>query len=406
MATATLPETQLPKLSNEEISRYSRHLILPEVGMEGQQKLKAAKVLCVGTGGLGAPLALYLAAAGVGTLGLVDFDTVDASNLQRQIIHSTATVGKLKVDSAELMLKGLNPFMNVVKHNTMLTSANALEIFKDYDIIADGTDNFQTRYLVNDACVLLGKPNAYGSIFRFEGQASVFATEEGPCYRCLYPEPPPPGLVPSCAEGGVLGILPGLVGIIQATEVIKLILGIGDSLAGRLLLVDALSMNFRTLKLRKNPECPACGTHEIKQLIDYDQFCGIEKPKSVGPLEVAHDKAVAETSVVDGIKQVSVVELKRKLDAKEDIFVLDVREPHEVPIANIGAPLIPLGQLEKRVGELAAHNDREIIVHCRSGARSQKAALILKNAGFKNVENLAGGILAWADKIDPTMPRY
>jgi adenylyltransferase/sulfurtransferase len=406
MATATLPETQLPKLSNEEISRYSRHLILPEVGMEGQQKLKAAKVLCVGTGGLGAPLALYLAAAGVGTLGLVDFDTVDASNLQRQIIHSTATVGKLKVDSAELMLKGLNPFMNVVKHNTMLTSANALEIFKDYDIIADGTDNFQTRYLVNDACVLTGKPNAYGSIFRFEGQASVFATEEGPCYRCLYPEPPPPGLVPSCAEGGVLGILPGLVGIIQATEVIKLILGIGDSLAGRLLLVDALSMNFRTLKLRKNPECPACGTHEIKQLIDYDQFCGIEKPKSVGPLEVAHDKAVAETSVVDGIKQVSVVELKRKLDAKEDIFVLDVREPHEVPIANIGAPLIPLGQLEKRVGELAAHNDREIIVHCRSGARSQKAALILKNAGFKNVENLAGGILAWADKIDPTMPRY
>ena len=253
MATATLTETALPKLSNEEISRYSRHLILPEVGMKGQQKLKAAKVLCVGTGGLGAPLALYLAAAGVGTLGLVDFDVVDASNLQRQIIHSTATVGKLKVDSAEQMLKGLNPFMNVVKHNTMLTSANALEIFKDYDIIADGTDNFQTRYLVNDACVLTGKPNAYGSIFRFEGQASVFATEEGPCYRCLYPEPPPPGLVPSCAEGGVLGILPGLVGVIQATEVIKLILGIGDGLAGRLLLIDALGMNFRTLKLRKNP---------------------------------------------------------------------------------------------------------------------------------------------------------
>jgi molybdopterin/thiamine biosynthesis adenylyltransferase/rhodanese-related sulfurtransferase len=379
MATATLNETALPKLSNEEISRYSRHLILPEVGMEGQQKLKAAKVLCVGTGGLGAPLALYLAAAGVGTLGLVDFDTVDASNLQRQIIHSTATVGKLKVDSAEIMLKGLNPFMNVVKHNTMLTSANALEIFKDYDVIADGTDNFQTRYLVNDACVLLGKPNAYGSIFRFEGQASVFATEEGPCYRCLYPEPPPPGLVPSCAEGGVLG---------------------------RLLLVDALSMNFRTLKLRKNPECPACGTHEIKELIDYDQFCGIEKPKSAGPLEVAHDKAVAEAPVVEGIKQISVEELKRKLDAKEDIFVLDVREPHEVPIANIGAPLIPLGQLEKRIGELAEHKNREIIIHCRSGSRSQKAALILKNAGFKNVENLAGGILAWADKIDPTMPKY
>ena len=253
-------KSSLPKLSNEEIARYSRHLILPEVGMEGQQKLKAAKVLCVGTGGLGAPLALYLAAAGVGTIGLVDFDIVDASNLQRQIIHSTATVGKLKVDSAEIMLKGLNPYLNVVKHNTMLTSANALEIFKDYDVIADGTDNFQTRYLVNDACVLTGKPNAYGSIFRFEGQASVFATEEGPCYRCLYPEPPPPGLVPSCAEGGVLGILPGLVGVIQATEVIKLILGIGEPLIGRLLLVDALGMNFRTLKLRKNPDCPVCGT--------------------------------------------------------------------------------------------------------------------------------------------------
>ena len=407
MATATIPETALPKLSNDEISRYSRHLILPEVGMEGQQKLKAAKVLCVGTGGLGAPLALYLAAAGVGTLGLVDFDTVDASNLQRQIIHSTATVGKLKVDSAEIMLKGLNPYMNVVKHNTMLTSANALEIFKDYDIIADGTDNFQTRYLVNDACVILGKPNAYGSIFRFEGQASVFATKEGPCYRCLYPEPPPPGLVPSCAEGGVLGILPGLVGVIQATEVIKLILGIGESLAGRLLLIDALSMQFRTLKLRKNADCPVCGTHPtVTALIDYDQFCGIEKPAAVGPLEVARDKAVGGASMVDGIPQISVEELKRKLDAKEDVFVLDVREPHEYPIANLGAPLIPVGDLEKRVGELAAQKNREIVVHCRSGGRSQKAALILKNAGFTHVENLAGGILAWADKIDPTMPKY
>ncbi len=402
-----LPEIELPKLSNDEISRYSRHLILPEVGMEGQQKLKAAKVLCVGTGGLGAPLALYLAAAGVGTLGLVDFDTVDASNLQRQIIHSTATVGKLKVDSAEIMLKGLNPYMNVVKHNTMLTSANALEIFKDYDIIADGTDNFQTRYLVNDACVLLGKPNAYGSIFRFEGQASVFATEDGPCYRCLYPEPPPPGLVPSCAEGGVLGILPGLVGVIQATEVIKLILGIGESLAGRLLLVDALTMKFRTLKLRKNPDCPVCGTHPtVTALIDYDQFCGIEKPKSVGPLEVAQNKAVADAPVVDGIPQISVQELKRRLDAKEDVFVLDVREPHEVPIVNIGAPLIPLGDLPKRLDELAAQKDRKIVIHCRSGARSQKAALILKNAGFQHVANLAGGILAWAEKIDPTLPKY
>jgi molybdopterin/thiamine biosynthesis adenylyltransferase/rhodanese-related sulfurtransferase len=407
MATATVAETQLPKLTNEEISRYSRHLILPEVGMEGQQKLKAAKVLCVGTGGLGAPLALYLAAAGVGTLGLVDFDVVDESNLQRQIIHSTATVGMLKVDSAELMLKGLNPNMKVVKHNTMLTSANALEIFKDYDVIADGTDNFQTRYLVNDACVLTKKPNAYGSIFRFEGQASVFATEEGPCYRCLYPEPPPPGLVPSCAEGGVLGILPGLVGVIQATEVIKLILGIGDSLAGRLLLIDALGMNFRTLKLRKNPDCPACGTHPtVTELIDYDQFCGIEKPKSVGPLEVARDKAVGEAAIVDGIPQIGVEELKRRLDAKEDVFVLDVREPHEYPIANLGAPLIPVGELEKRVGELAAEKDRNIVVHCRSGARSQKAAVILKNAGFTHVENLAGGILAWADKIDPSMPKY
>src|SRR6202522_2447377 len=293
MTTATLTETALPKLSNDEISRYSRHLILPEVGMEGQQKLKAAKVLCVGTGGLGAPLALYLAAAGVGTLGLVDFDTVDASNLQRQIIHSTGTVGMLKVDSAEIMLKGLNPNLNVVKHNTMLTSANALEIFKDYDVIADGTDNFQTRYLVNDACVLLGKPNAYASIFRFEGQASIFGAPDGPCYRCLYPEPPPPGLVPSCAEGGVLGVLPGLLGMIQATEVLKLILNIGDPLVGRLLLVDALGMNFRTLKLRKNPDCPVCGTHPtVTQLIDYDQFCGIEKPKDLGPLEIAQNKAV------------------------------------------------------------------------------------------------------------------
>jgi adenylyltransferase/sulfurtransferase len=407
MATSTLPGIELPRLSNDEISRYSRHLILPEVGMEGQQKLKAGKVLCVGTGGLGAPLALYLAAAGVGTLGLVDFDTVDASNLQRQIIHSTATVGKLKVDSAEIMLKGLNPYMNVVKHNTMLTSANALEILKDYDIIADGTDNFQTRYLVNDACVLLGKPNAYGSIFRFEGQASVFATEAGPCYRCLYPEPPPPGLVPSCAEGGVLGILPGLVGVIQATEVIKLILGIGESLAGRLLLIDALTMKFRTLKLRKNPDCPVCSTHPtVTALIDYDQFCGIQKPATVGPLEVAQNKAVADVPMVDGIPQISVQELKRRLDAREDVFVLDVREPHEVQIVNLGAPLIPLGDLPKRLDELAAQKNREIVVHCKSGGRSQKAALILKNAGFTHVENLAGGILAWADKIDPTLPKY
>ena len=408
MATATLTETAaLPKLSNEEIARYSRHLILPEVGLEGQQKLKAAKVLCVGTGGLGAPLALYLVAAGVGTLGLIDFDVVDASNLQRQVIHSEATVGKLKVDSAEQTLKNLNHNVNIIKHNTMLTSANALEIFKDYDIIADGTDNFQTRYLVNDACVLSGKPNAYASIFRFEGQASVFGAEDGPCYRCLYPEPPPPGLVPSCAEGGVLGILPGLLGVVQATEVVKLILGIGQPLIGRLLLVDALGMNFRTLKLRKNPDCPVCGTHPtVTELIDYDQFCGIEKPKEIGPLEVASHKAVAEAPVVEGIPQITVEELKRKRDAGEKFFLLDVREPHEYPIANLGAPLIPVGQLESRVAEIADHKNDEVILYCRSGSRSQKAAHALKAAGFANVSNLAGGVLAWADKIDPTMPKY
>ncbi len=398
--------TNLPKLSNEEISRYSRHLILPEVGMEGQQKLKAAKVLCVGTGGLGAPLALYLAAAGVGTIGLVDFDVVDESNLQRQIIHSQATVGMLKVDSAEVMLKGLNKNTNIIKHNTMLTSANALEIFKGYDIIADGTDNFQTRYLVNDACVLSGKPNVYASIFRFEGQASVFATEAGPCYRCLYPEPPPPGLVPSCAEGGVLGILPGLLGVIQATEVIKMIVGIGEPLIGRLLLVDAAAMSFRTLKLRKNPECPACGTHEIKQLIDYDQFCGIEKPTSVGPLEVSsHGKVDVSANVVDGIPQVSVEELKARIDAGDKPFVVDVREPHEYEIVNMGAPLIPLGSLPQRLSELPG-KDAEIIVHCKTGGRSQKASLALKEAGYTNVSNLAGGITAWADRIDKSLPKY
>lgn len=408
IATEDLTTTELPKLTNEEIARYSRHLILPEVGMEGQQKLKAARVLCVGTGGLGAPLALYLAAAGVGTIGLVDFDVVDESNLQRQIIHSQATVGMLKVDSAELMLKGLNKNTNIVKHNTMLTSANALEIFADYDVIADGTDNFQTRYLVNDACVLTGKPNAYGSIFRFEGQASVFATEEGPCYRCLYPEPPPPGLVPSCAEGGVLGILPGLVGVIQATEVIKLILGIGEPLIGRLLLIDALGMQFRTLKLRKNPDCPACGTHEIQELIDYDQFCGIAPPTdATGPLEVsAHGNVDGSANVVEGIPQISVEQLKGRMDAGDKPFVLDVREPHEYAIVNIGATLLPLGQIAQRAGNLPVGKGDEIVVHCKSGARSQKAAVELKNLGYTNVKNLSGGILAWADKIDPSLPKY
>ncbi len=395
------------KLTNEEIARYSRHLILPEVGMEGQQKLKAAKVLCVGTGGLGAPLAMYLAAAGVGSIGLVDFDIVEESNLQRQIIHSQATVGMLKVDSAERMLNGLNKNVHIVKHNTMLTSANALDIFKDYDVIADGTDNFQTRYLVNDACVLTGKPNAYGSIFRFEGQASVFATEAGPCYRCLYPEPPPPGLVPSCAEGGVLGILPGLVGVIQATEVIKLVLGIGETLAGRLLIIDALAMSFRTLKLRKNPACPMCGTHEIKQLIDYDQFCGVEKPAAGGPLEVSsHGNVDAGADMIEGIPQVSVEQLKARMDKGDKPYILDVREPHEYDIVNIAGQLIPLGSLPDRVAEIPVARDAEIFVHCRSGARSQKASLALKAAGFTNVSNLAGGILAWADRIDTSLPKY
>ena len=396
MATILEHPAALPTLSNNEIARYSRHLILPEVGMEGQQKLKAAKVLCVGTGGLGAPMIYYLAAAGVGTIGLVDFDVVDESNLQRQIIHSTKDVGRPKIDSAAEKLTALNPYVNIVKHETMLTSANALEIIKDYDIVADGTDNFPTRYLVNDACVLSGnKPNAYGSIFRFEGQASVFATEEGPCYRCLYPEPPPPGLVPSCAEGGVLGILPGLVGVIQATEVIKLILGTGDPLIGRLLLVDSLTMKFRELKLRKNPDCPVCGKNPtVTELIDYQQFCGI----------APEPKADQVTAIQNGIPQISAKDLKQKLDSGADIFVLDVREPHEYQIANLGAKLIPLGDLPARLGEL--DKNREIVVHCKSGGRSQKASELLAQNGFKNVQNLAGGILGWSNDVDPTIAKY
>jgi adenylyltransferase/sulfurtransferase len=392
------PAATLPTLSNSEIARYSRHLILPEVGMEGQLKLKAAKVLCVGTGGLGAPLTYYLAAAGIGTIGLVDFDVVDESNLQRQIIHSTKDVGRPKIDSAAEKLLALNPNVKIVKHETMLTSANALEIIKDYDIVADGTDNFPTRYLVNDACVLSGnKPNAYASIFRFEGQASVFATEDGPCYRCLYPEPPPPGLVPSCAEGGVLGILPGLLGVIQATEVIKLILGQGDPLIGRLLLVDSLGMKFRELKLRKNPDCPVCGKNPtVTELIDYQQFCGIAPE--------AKAEIVNERPVQNGIPQITAKELKQKLDAKEGVFVLDVREPHEYQIANLGAKLIPLGDLPARASEL--DKNREIVVHCKSGGRSQKASEFLAQNGFKNVSNLAGGITAWSNDVDPTIAKY
>jgi adenylyltransferase/sulfurtransferase len=392
MATTTSPDT-LPELTTDDLSRYSRHLILPEVGMDGQRRLKAARVLCVGTGGLGSPLALYLAAAGIGTLGLVDFDVVDASNLQRQIIHSTKDIGRKKLDSAEEKLVALNPALNVVKHDTMLSSANALDIIKDYDIVADGTDNFPTRYLVNDACVLLGKPNVYGSIFRFEGQASVFATEKGPCYRCLYPEPPPPGLVPSCAEGGVLGILPGLVGVIQATEAIKLILGKGESLIGRLLLVDALNMRFRELKLRKNPECSVCGANPtVTKLIDYQQFCGI-MPESK-----------QEKALKNGIPQISVKDLKSRIDAGEDVFILDVREPYEYQIANIGGKLIPQNDVPQRLAEI--DRDREIVVQCRSGQRSQRIAEFLQQSGYQKVTNLAGGILAWADEIDPKVQKY
>jgi adenylyltransferase/sulfurtransferase len=392
MPTLTDPAI-LPELTTDELSRYSRHLILPEVGMEGQRRLKAAKVLCVGTGGLGSPLAFYLAAAGIGTLGLVDFDVVDASNLQRQIIHSTRDIGRKKLDSAAEKLLALNPAINIVKHDTMLTSANALDILKDYDVVADGTDNFPTRYLVNDACVLLGKPNAYGSIFRFEGQCSVFATKDGPCYRCLYPEPPPPGLVPSCAEGGVLGILPGLVGVMQATEVIKLILGQGQPLIGRLLLVDALNMRFRELKLRKNPDCPVCGAHPtITQLIDYDQFCGIvpETPQS--------------STMKNNIPQITVKELKRRIDAGENVQLIDVREPYEYQIAQIGGKLVPQNDVPKRLAEI--DRDREVVVHCRSGGRSQKIAEFLKQQGYPRVANLAGGILAWSDEIDPKVQKY
>ena len=381
-----------PELSRDEVQRYSRHLIMPEVGLDGQRKLKAARVLCVGAGGLGAPAAMYLAAAGVGTLGLVDFDVVDASNLHRQIIYGTPDVGKRKLDAARERLNAMNSSVKVVTHELALTSKNALEVFKDYDIILDGTDNFQTRYLVNDACVLLGKPNAYGSIFRFDGQASVFGVKGGPCYRCLYPEPPPPGLVPSCAEGGVLGVLPGVIGIIQATEAIKLILGTGQPLVGRLLLYDALQMRFRELKLRRDPECPICGDHPtIHALIDYDQFCGVVP---------AH----AEPAAADA-SDATVEELKGKLDRGEDVFVLDVREPNEYQICRIaGSTLIPLGEVARRTGEL--DRDREMIVLCKMGGRSAKAVGLLQERGFTRARNLKGGILAWIDRVDPSQSKY
>ncbi len=382
-------------LTQDQINRYSRHLLLPEVGVEGQEKICNAKVLCIGTGGLGAPLGLYLAAAGVGKLGMVDFDVVDFSNLQRQVIHGESTLGKLKVDSAKARLADLNSSIDVVTYNTRLTSENALEIFKDYDIIIDGTDNFPTRYLANDAAVLLGKPYVYGSILRFEGQASVFDAKEGPCYRCLYPEPPPPGLVPSCAEGGVLGILPGIVGLFQANEAIKLILGKGDTLVGRLLLFDALKMKFTELKLRKDKNCPICGDNPtIKELIDYEQFCGIV------PEGESH---------VDEALEIDAVEVKKMLDAGHDFKLIDVREPSEYQICKIdSATLIPLGEIEAKDPEKlnGLEQNEEIILHCKAGVRSLKAVNALIDMGFSNVRSMRGGILEWSEKVDSSVPKY
>ena len=382
---------ELPALTHEEILRYSRHLILPDVGVEGQRKLKAARVLLIGAGGLGSPLALYLAAAGVGNLGIVDFDVVDVTNLQRQVLHGTSDVGRSKLESARKRIADVNPHVQLTTYEEPLTSANALEIFRGYDLVVDGTDNFPTRYLVNDACVLLGIPNVYGSIYRFEGQASVFATKDGPCYRCLYPEPPPPGLVPSCAEGGVLGVLPGLVGTIQATEALKLILGIGDSLSGRLLLIDTLGANFRSVKLRKDPQCPACGTRELTQLIDYEQFCG--SPHVGGDPKVSFN-----------VPEITPADASARL-AKGEVDIVDVREPHEILIARYPkATEIPLGKLADRIAELP--RDRDLVLACRTGVRSAKAVQQLQAAGFTRVWNLAGGIHRWIDDVDPSQPKY
>jgi molybdopterin/thiamine biosynthesis adenylyltransferase/rhodanese-related sulfurtransferase/molybdopterin converting factor small subunit len=383
-------------LNAEEIKRYSRHLIMPEVGVDGQKKLKAGSVLCIGAGGLGSPAAMYLAAAGVGRIGIVDFDVVDFSNLQRQLLHGTSSVGRSKLESARDRLHDLNPHIEIDTYETTVSSDNALDLFEPYDVILDGTDNFPTRYLVNDACVLAGKPNAYGSIFRFEGQASVFATKEGPCYRCLYPEPPPPGLVPSCAEGGVLGVLPGIIGVIQATEAIKLILGIGDPLIGRFLIYDALKMRFRELKLRKDPDCPVCGTHPtVTKLIDYEQFCGI-RPEPA---------AAQATGAAVNEWETTSVDLKKRVDAGDDVFILDVREPNEYQICRIpGSVLIPLGELPRRYAELP--KDKDIVAHCKMGGRSAKAQEFLQSVGFKRVKNLKGGILDWIDKVDPSQPKY
>ncbi|MAS35884.1 MAG: molybdenum cofactor biosynthesis protein MoeB [Anaerolineaceae bacterium] len=409
--------TEMGTLTNAEISRYSRHVIMPEVGLEGQRKLKASSVLLIGTGGLGSPLALYLAAAGIGRIGLVDYDVVDESNLHRQIIHGESTIGMSKLDSAETRIKDINPFVQIDKYNVPLMSDNALEIFEPYDVIIDGTDNFPTRYLVNDACVKLGKPNVYGSIFRFEGQVSVFFAEEGPCYRCMFPTPPPPGLVPSCAEGGVLGILPGTVGTLQATEGIKLLLGIGEPLIGRMLLYDALEMSFMTIKVRKNPDCPVCGIPKDQvELIDYEQFCGMP----------AHDRSEfgqsnghKETDLEMG--EITVQELKSRLDSGEDLLVLDVRNPIEWEISALEGTLrIPKPEIEAALKDIQAGrktreetvlaqipDDREIVVHCRSGVRSADSIEFLRQAGYQNkLLNLTGGILAWANEIDQTMATY
>jgi molybdopterin/thiamine biosynthesis adenylyltransferase/rhodanese-related sulfurtransferase/molybdopterin converting factor small subunit len=386
-----------PALDAEEVKRYSRHLILPEIGLDGQRKLKAASVLCIGAGGLGSPVAMYLAAAGLGRIGIVDFDVVDYSNLQRQIIHGTPDVGRSKLQSAKDTINALNPHVQVDTYETALSSQNALDLFRPYDVIIDGTDNFPTRYLVNDACVLTGKPNAYGSIFRFEGQASVFATKDGPCYRCLYPEPPPAGLVPSCAEGGVLGVLPGIIGLIQATEAMKLVLGIGEPLIGRFLIYDALKMRFRELKLRKDPDCPVCGTHPtVTQLIDYEQFCGVRpEPQTTA----------AAGGTVTNEWEITPVELKRRIDTGEKLQIVDVREPNEFQINRIpGTTLIPLGELPQRYRELDL--DREIILHCKMGGRSAKAQDFLRTVGVTNTKNLRGGVLAWIDQVDPSQPKY
>ena len=386
----------LPELSNDEIKRYSRHLIMPEVGVDGQRRLKAGSVLCIGAGGLGSPAAMYLAAAGVGRIGIVDFDVVDFSNLQRQIIHGTPDVGRPKLASAKDRLLALNPHIQVDTYEEALSSENAFRLFEPYDVILDGTDNFPTRYLVNDACVILGKPNTYGSIFRFEGQASVFGMKNGPCYRCLYPEPPPPGLVPSCAEGGVLGVLPGIIGVIQATEAIKLLTGVGEPLVGRFLLYDALKMRFRELKVPKDPDCPVCGTHPtVTKLIDYQQFCGIHP---------ATPEPTAVNAVSNGI-DITAVELKQRLDRGDKLRIIDVREPNEYQINRIpGSELIPLGELPRRYAELDP--DDELVMHCKMGGRSAKAVDFLRSVGFKHVQNLKGGILEWVDKVDPSQPRY